>query len=206
MKVVLLDIDNLKEDELELNFADESLAENERLISAVVRWQLMNRRGFSSAKTKSVDEIAYTGKKAYKQKGRGASRHGSLKRAQFVGGAKAFGPKPRDYSYVMPKKAIKKALRIVLKDKFSNGSVYVLNNLDKIPISTNSLNKKFLSKGISNSLVSCLDNVENFSKSVRNIKGVKLLDFNALNVYDILNHSFLLVDKNAYNKIVNEVL
>ena len=206
MKVTLLNLDNLKESELNLDVVAENIAENENLITSVIKWQLANRRGLSMAKTKTRGEIAYTGKKPFNQKGRGAARQGSLKSAQFVGGAKAFGPKPRDYSYTMPKKAVKKALRVVLKDKLSNGKVYVIEGLENLPISTNKLNKKFNEKGINDSLIACQNMVENFVKSVRNLKYVKFLNANALNVYDIINHDVLLLDRPAYDKIINEVL
>lgn len=206
MKVKFLNLSNLKVSEQDLDVVAENLADNHDLIASVIKWQLANRRGFSTAKTETIDEIALTGKKPFNQKGRGAARQGSLKGAQFVGGAKAHGPKPRDYSYTLPKKMVKKALSIMLKDKLINDKVYVIEGLSELPISTNELNKKFVQKGINKPVVSCLDNVDNFTKSVRNIEGVKLLNVSALNVYDLMNHDFLLLDKPAYEKIIKEVL
>ena len=206
MKVKFLNLGDLKISEKDLDVVAESIADNHDLIASVVQYQLANRRGFSTAKTKSIGEIALTGKKPRAQKHTGQARQGSLKGAQFVGGAKAHGPKPRDYSYDLPKKMIKRALTIVLKDKLVNDKVYVIEGLDKLSIGTNELNKKFVSKGITKPLISCQDKVENFSKSVRNIKGIKLLDACALNVYDLMNHDFLLLDKPAYEKVIKEVL
>lgn len=206
MKIKFLNLDNLQTTEKDLDVVAESIDDNQDLIASVIKWQLANRRGFSTAKTKTVGEIAYTGKKPFNQKGRGSARQGSLKGAQFVGGAKAHGPKPRDYSYEMPKKAVKKALAIVLKDKINSGKVYVIEGLENLPVSTNKLSKKFIEKEIINPLVACQEVVGNFYKSIRNIKGVKSLNATALNVYDILNHDFLLLDKSAYEKVINEVL
>lgn len=206
MKVKFLNLSDLKVSEKDLDVVAESVSDNRDLIVSVIKCQLANRRGFSTAKTKSIGEIALSDKKPHAQKHTGKARQGSLKGAQFVGGAKAHGPKPRDYSYDMPKKMIKKALSIVLKDKFVSDKVYVVEGLDKLSIGTNELNKKFASKGITKPLISCQDKVENFSKSVRNIKGVKLLDACALNVYDLMNHDFLLLDKPAYEKVIKEVL
>ena len=207
MKIKLLNIDNLQESELEnIDIVADSLNNHKDLIANVIKWQLANRRGFSTAKTKTRGEIAYTGKKPFNQKGRGSARQGSLKSAQFVGGAKAFAPKPRDYSYTIPKKMVKKALSVVLKDKFVNNKVYVLDGLDKIEISTNKLNKKFVSKGFIQPIVVYQENFDNFSKSIRNLRDVKYLNVNALNVYDLLNYDFLLLDKNSYDKIIKEVL
>ena len=206
MKIKFLNLSNSQISEQDLDVVAENIKEYEALIASIIKWQLANRRGFSTAKTKTVSEIAYTGKKPFGQKGRGSARQGSLKGAQFVGGAKAHGPKPRDYSYTLPKKMVKKALSIMLKDKLINDKVYVIEGLSELPISTNELNKKFVKNGINKPVVSCVDNVDNFTKSVRNIEGVKLLNVSALNVYDLMNHDFLLLDKPAYEKIIKEVL
>ena len=206
MKVKFLNLSNLKVSEQDLDVVAENLADNHDLIASDIKQKKANRRGFSTAKTETIDEIALTGKKPFNQKGRGAARQGSLKGAQFVGGAKAHGPKPRDYSYTLPKKMVKKALSIMLKHKLINDNIYVIEGLSELPISTNELNKKFVKNGINKPVVSCVDNVDNFTKSVRNIEGVKLLNVSALNVYDLMNHDFLLLDKPAYEKIIKEVL
>lgn len=206
MKIKFLNLSNSQISEQDLDLVAESINENADLIASIIKWQLANRRGLSSAKTKTVSEIAYTGKKPFGQKGRGSARQGSLKGAQFVGGAKAHGPKPRDYSYTMPKKMVKKALSIVLKDKLANGKVIILQGLQKLPISTKEVNAKLVQNAIVNPLIAYQEVVENFNKSVRNIKGVKLLNSNALNVYDLMNHDFLLLDELSYEKVKKEVL
>lgn len=206
MKIKFLNLSNSQISEQDLDLVAESISENADLIASIIKWQLANRRGLSSAKTKTVSEIAYTGKKPFGQKGRGSARQGSLKGAQFVGGAKAHGPKPRDYSYTMPKKMVKKALSIVLKDKLANGKVIILQGLQELPISTKEVNAKLVQNAIVNPLIAYQEVVENFNKSVRNIKGVKLLNSNALNVYDLMNHDFLLLDELSYEKVKKEVL
>ena len=206
MKVRFLNLNNLEVVEKDLDVVVENLADYKELIANVLKWQMANRRGYSTAKTKAVSEISATGKKPFNQKGRGAARQGSMVGAQFVGGAKAHGPKPRDYSYSIPKKMVKKALALVLKDKFANDKVYVIEGLQELPISTNSLGKKFAQKEINKALIACQEAADNFSKSARNIKGIKSLSANALNIYDLINHDFLLLDKSAYEKVINEVI
>ncbi len=206
MKIKFLNLSNSQISEQDLDVVAENIKEYEALIASIIKWQLANRRGFSTAKTKTVSEIAYTGKKPFGQKGRGSARQGSLKGAQFVGGAKAHGPKPRDYSYTIPKKMVKKALSIILKDKMANGKVVILQGLQELPISTKELNAKLVSNEIVNPLVAYGEIVDNFNKSIRNIKGVKLLNSSALNVYDLINHDFLLLDEGSYEKVKNEVL
>lgn len=206
MKVRFLNLNNLEVVEKDLDVVAENLADYGDLIANVLKWQMANRRGYSTAKTKVVSEISATGKKPFAQKGRGAARQGSLVGAQFVGGAKAHGPKPRDYSYTLPKKMVKKALSLVLKDKIANNKVYVIEGLEQLPISTNSMGKKFAQKEIKEALISCQESADNFSKSVRNLKHVKSLNTSALNVYDLINYDFLLLDKSAYEKVINEVI
>ena len=106
----------------------------------------------------------------------------------------------------MPKKMVKKALSIVLKDKLANGKVIILQGLQELPISTKEVNAKLVQNAIVNPLIAYQEVVENFNKSVRNIKGVKLLNSNALNVYDLMNHDFLLLDELSYEKVKKEVL
>jgi len=206
MKVKFLNLANSNVSEKDLDVVAESLADNHDLIGSVIKWQLANRRGFSTAKTKLRGEIALTGKKPHAQKHTGQARQGSLKSAQFVGGAKAHGPKPRDFSFTMPKKMVKRALAIVLKDKLASGSVFVIEGLEDLSISTKDLNTKFVNNQIVKPLIACQKVVDNFTKSVRNIKGVKSLNTDALNVYDIMNHDFLLLDTGAYEKVMKEVL
>jgi len=206
MKVKVLNLNNSQLSEQDLDIVLENLEKYKDLIGAVIKWQLANRRGFSTAKTKVVSEISASGKKPFAQKGRGSARQGSLIGAQFVGGAKAFGPRPRDFSYSIPKKMVKKALSLVLKDKFSNNKVIVIEGLQELPISTNELNKKLKKNEINEALVACQGECDNFNKSIRNIKGIKTLNATALNVYDIINHDFLLLDKAAFDKVISEVL
>ena len=101
---------------------------------------------------------------------------------------------------------VKKALSIILKDKMANGKVVVLQGLQELPISTKELNAKLVSNEIVNPLVAYGEIVDNFNKSIRNIKGVKLLNSSALNVYDLINHDFLLLDEGSYEKVKNDVL
>jgi large subunit ribosomal protein L4 len=205
MIIKFLNLNNLNISEQKFDIEPEDLNANQDLIASVVKWQLANRRGFSSAKTKVRGEIAMTGKKPGAQKHRGTARQGSMKGAQFVGGAKAFGPKERDYSYKMPKKAVKKALFLVLKDYIANDKFFVIEGLQEVAISTNDLNKKLIKQGITTPLIALQEIADNFSKSVRNIKGVKLIRSNALNVCDLLKANFLLLDKAAFETIKEDL-
>ena len=77
MKVKVLNLNNAQLSEQNLDIVAEDLKKYKDLIGAVIKWQLANRRGFSTAKTKVISEINATGKKPFAQKGRGAARQGS---------------------------------------------------------------------------------------------------------------------------------
>lgn len=204
MEVKILNLNDLSISTQKLDVVAESLRENHDLIGAVLKWQAANRRGFSSASTKTRGELVATGKKPYKQKHTGQARQGSQKGSQFVGGAKTHGPQPRDFSYTMPKKAVKRALGIVVKDKIASGKVYVVSGEEELKVGTNDLAKKFAKLEIAKALIA-VNKDSNFSKSVRNIRDIKLIRGAGLNVFDIMKYDFLLLDKVEFES-VKEVL
>ena len=97
------------------------------ILQRCVVWQLAKRRA-GTHKIKTRNEVARTGKKMYKQKGTGGARHGSRKAAQFVGGAKVFGPVNRSHAFDLNKKVRALALRHALSSKAQSGSIVVLEN------------------------------------------------------------------------------
>src|SRR6201991_313404 len=96
------------------------------ILQRVVTWQLAKRRA-GTHKIKTRNEVARTGKKMYKQKGTGGARHGSRKAAQFVGGAKVFGPVNRSHEFDLPKKVKALALRHALSSKMKAGTLVVVD-------------------------------------------------------------------------------
>ncbi len=176
-----------------------------RSIAYVVRWQLARRRS-GSAKTKAMSEISGTTAKPYKQKGTGNARQGSKRSVQFVGGRTCHGPVPRSFDFSIPKKIVKGALKDVLVSKLKEGRMATFSN-NLLAIDTARAKKSLESIGYSNSLVVYGDSNSGFlSKSLRNIKGVKLIHFSAVNVYDIMRHEYLLVDKNVFEKEISKIL
>src|SRR5215510_6880875 len=100
---------------------------HEHLLWEVVKWQLAKRRA-GTASTKRMSEVRGSSKKVWKQKGTGQARQGSRQAPHWVGGGSAFGPKPRDYSYNLPRKAKKLALRSALSLRVSENKVVVLDS------------------------------------------------------------------------------
>src|SRR5579863_1077865 len=99
------------------------------LLQRCVTWQLAKRRS-GTHKVQVRNEVSRTGKKMYRQKGTGGARHGSRRAAQFVGGARAFGPVVRDHGFDLPKKVRALALRHALSSKAVSGSLVVLSSAE----------------------------------------------------------------------------
>jgi len=206
MNIKVLNLNSLKEGKEDISNDYLLDMSGESCIPYVVNWQLANKRS-GSAKTKLMSEISGTTKKPFKQKGTGNARQGSLRSVQMRGGRTCFGPLPRDFGYTIPKKIVQKALKFVLRTKIKEGKIIVLDETQGLEVSTNSLNKKLTSAGLTGGLVLYKDdeNSKNFILSLRNIKNYKPLSANAINVYDMLNSDMLLVDRESLEK-VKEVL
>jgi len=173
---------------------------NQYAIAAVIRNQLANRRqGTSSTKTRS--EVRGGGKRPYRQKGTGRARHGSTRSAQYVGGGIIFGPKPRDYSYTVPKKIKRLAMKSALSSKFADKKIIVVDDLDLGEIKTAKMADALKALGTDNALVVMSEKNDNVILSSRNIPDVKTALVNTINVFDILKYDSLLVSKAAVEKI-----
>src|SRR6516162_9438227 len=126
MKIDVIKLDGGKDGQVELPddiFGIEEIRPD--ILQRVVTWQLAKRRA-GTHKIKTRNEVARTGKKMYRQKGTGGARHGSRKAAQFVGGAKVFGPVVRSHAIDLPKKVRSLALKHALSSKAKSGALVVL--------------------------------------------------------------------------------
>ncbi len=168
-------------------------------ISYVVRWQLASRRS-GSAKTKTMSEISGTTAKPWKQKGTGRARQGSKRSVQFVGGRTCHGPMPRSFDFSMPKKITKKALADVITLKIFENKIFTFSS-PSANIKTNKISK-FLQKSNLETVLFIVDKNSVLQKSVKNIKNVKVLHSNALNVYDILNYNNVIVEQNIFEQSI----
>ena len=173
---------------------------NEHVVYEVVKNHLANRRqGTQSAKTRA--EVRGGGKKPWRQKGTGRARQGSIRSPQWRGGGVTFAPKPRDYSYVVPKKVRRLALKSVLTSKVNEEELIVLDSLNLDEISTKQA-KEILNniKADKKAIVVINEGNENVYKSFRNIEGVKVTVVDTMNVYDLLNHNSLIMTQDAVKK------
>ena len=174
---------------------------NMAAIATVIRNQLANRRqGTHCTKTRS--EVRGGGKRPWRQKGTGRARHGSDRSAQYVGGGIIFGPKPRNYSYTVPKKIKRLALKSALSSKLLDKKIIVVDSLAMDEIKTkNMVNALEALKVDSTALIVMSEKNENTILSARNIPTVKTALVNTINVFDILKYDSFLVSKDAVEKI-----
>ena len=174
---------------------------NETAMSTVVRNQLANKRQ-GTQKTKTRSEVSGGGKRPYRQKGTGRARHGSTRSAQYVGGGIIFGPTPRSYSYTVPKKVKRLALKSALSSKVASEKLIVIENMDLAEVKTATVAKALKAIGAGDSSLIVLEGVNrNAELSARNIKDVKTALVNTINVMDILKYDSFVATKAAVEKI-----
>ena len=133
------------------------------------------------------------GRKPYRQKGTGRARAGTNRSPLWRGGGIVFGPKPRDYSYKLPKKVRKLGVRMALSSRFAENNMLVLDNFDLAAIKTKRFVEVMKKLNIENGLIVIPEKNENLEKSCRNVNGYKVIQADGLNVYDILLHRRLVL-------------
>lgn len=168
----------------------------EHLLHTVVRWQLANRRS-GTASTKTRGEVRGGGRKPWKQKHLGRARQGSIRSPQWRKGAVVFGPRPRDWSYDIPKKVRRQALKGALSIKHSDGKLFIIREFNLPEISTKSVVEFIKRFELDKTLVLINDKNENLRRSARNLKNLKILNIDGLNVYDLLRFDFLVITEDS---------
>ena len=174
---------------------------NGAVVHEVVKNHLANcRQGTQSALTRA--EVSGGGKKPWRQKGTGHARQGSTRAPQWTHGGIVFAPKPRDYSYVLNKKVKRLALKSVLSAKAAEGKLVVIDAIKMDAIKTADFRKFLTAVQVEGKAVVVTPAVdETVVKSARNIPGVLTTPATNLNVYDIINAQYLVVDQTALAKI-----
>ena len=177
---------------------------NEALLWEQVKAQRASWRSGTHS-TKRPGEVSGTGAKPFKQKGGGRARQGTTRAVHHVGGAVAMGPKPRDYSYRLPRSARRAALRSALSLRVKEENLTVLDGFSIETPKTKAV-IGFLGKlGSSSALI--VDGANNgLSLSTRNLQKCKFIHAEAVNVYDILNHEKLVLTQAALDVVTNKAL
>ena len=204
MKEQIINIEKKNVGEVELSEEVFSLKPNRALIYEVVKMQQASKRQ-GDASTKTHSTMSGTTAKIYRQKGTGRARHGDARANIFVGGAKSFGPHPRDYSYKMPKVVRKRGLAAALSQKKKDGNFIVLDDFPMTTIKTKDAIAVFTKLGVKKALVVVDGKNEKLARSVGNIPGIKLVSSEALNAYDLIKYEHTIITLPALTKIM-EVL
>ena len=186
---------------VELSDAIFGIEPNPVVVHEVVKNHLANcRQGTQSALTRA--EVSGGGRKPWRQKGTGHARQGSTRAPQWTHGGIVFAPKPRDYSYVLNKKVKRLALKSVLSAKVAEGKLVVIDSSKMDAIKTADFRKFLTAVNVDGKAVVITPAVDTVVvKSARNIPGVVTTAADLLNVYDIINAQYLVVDQNALAKI-----
>jgi large subunit ribosomal protein L4 len=203
--VKVLDMAGKEVGSIELSDAMYGIEEiNSAVLHAAVRMYLLNQRqGTQSALTRS--EVSGGGKKPWRQKGTGRARQGSTRAPQWTHGGVVFAPKPRDYRVTMNRKTKRVALYNALSSKLAANEIVVIDEIKTESYKTKTMVNMLAAVNAGKKALVVLDtNDQMVIKSFANIPGVKTVQANQLNVYDILNCNTFIMTKAAAT-IVEEV-
>ncbi|TFZ41817.1 50S ribosomal protein L4 [Soehngenia longivitae] len=200
-KVNVYNINGEVVEEMELSDDIFGIEINEHAVYEVVKNQLANKRqGTQSAKTRA--EVRGGGRKPWRQKGTGRARQGSIRSPQWKGGGVVFAPKPRDYSYSVPKKVKRLALKSVLTSKVLENEIIVVDELNlNAPKTKEMINVLKNLKADKKALIVIDKKDENVILASRNIPNVQTAYVNTINVYDILKYNSFIITKEAVKKV-----
>lgn len=181
--------------------SDQVRKANQRLLHQVVTAQMTNRR-HGTSKVKNRHEVVGSTRKIYRQKGTGRARHGDIKAPLFVGGGRAFGPKPRDYEVRLPQKIRRAALKEAVLQRQNEGRFWLLSEADFKEPKTKKASQLFSKAEIPGALLVIEGGMEPLEKSVRNLEKFGVCRFESLSVLDILRYDHLVMTKGAFEKFV----
>jgi len=170
------------------------------ILNQVVRQKRATMRAGTHA-TKNRAVIAGGGRKPWRQKGTGRARAGSTRSPIWRHGATIFGPQPRDYGFKLNKKVRRLALKMALSSRLANENLMVVDDLAMPEIKTKLFSQVLQTLGLKKVLIVVEKEDNNLSLSARNIPGVKVLSQDRLNVYDLLLHPQLVLDKQAAHSV-----
>ena len=200
-KVTMLNMAGETVGEIELKDSVFGVEVNEFAVHEVIKNYLANQRqGTQSAKTRG--EVRGGGRKPFRQKGTGRGRQGSLTSPSHIGGGVVFAPKPRDYSYAVPKKVKRLAIKSVLTSKVNDGEIIVVDSLELEEPKTKKMIEILKNlKADRKAIIVTAGKNENVVRSASNIPGVQTSHTGSLNCYDMLNANSLIITKEAVEKL-----
>ena len=200
-KLTMLNMAGAEAGTIELMDSIFGITPNENAVHEVIKNYLANQRqGTQSAKTRG--EVRGGGRKPFRQKGTGRHRQGHSTDPSQVGGGVAFAPKPRDYRYAIPKKLKRLAMLSALSSKLQEKELIVIDELKFEAPKTKEMVKTLSNvKAEGKTLIITANKDENVVRSAANIPGVRTALVGTMNVYEIINHTNLILTQDAVKKI-----
>ena len=200
-KVDVYNMQGKKVSDVELSEAVFGIEPNENIVHMVLVNYLANQRqGTQSTKTRA--EVSGGGRKPWRQKGTGRARQGSIRAPQWIKGGIALGPKPRSYSYRINKKEKQLAIRSLLSAKVLDNELTVVDKLEVEEAKTKVMAKALTDLKVEGkALIILADRNDNVLRSSRNIEGVKTIELNTINVFDLLNCNKLVLPLDTVKKL-----
>jgi large subunit ribosomal protein L4 len=205
MKIAVKNLDNQQVREIELPEEIFGYPYNQHLIHEAVQAYLAGlRRGTHKTKTRS--EVSGSGRKLWRQKGTGRARTKDIRNPKWRGGGTVHGPVPHSHAKDLSRREKRNALKSALSRKLKDQSIVVIESLDLASYKTRDLLQRLGGLGVSGKtlLVDSLEN-HNLSLAARNVPALKAVDALAVNVYDVVDRSVLVVSESALGRLV-EVL
>jgi len=201
----ILDLKGSSKDKIDIPDAVVKQEVNTNLLHMEVKRFLASARSGTS-KTKGRSEVRGGGKKPWRQKGTGNARAGSSRSPLWRGGGVTFGPVPRDYSFKLNKKVIRKSKIMALSDKFSEGRLMVVSDFNFEKPSTKKASSILDNLKVANSkILVVIENLEgNELLSFRNLPNVLLTTYRSMNTYEILVSDYMIFTKNSLEKFLEE--
>jgi large subunit ribosomal protein L4 len=201
MKLSIKDLTGKDQGELEVRFPMIADGKGTQAVhDTVVAYRAAQRRG--TASTKTIGEVAGTGKKPWRQKGTGRARAGSFQSPLWRGGGVVFGPKPRDFSKKVNARTRQLALRKALSERLKAGDVIVVDNLAlPTPKTRDFVNALAALDVRGTALFVSTGPDKNLTLASRNLQAVSLTTSDALNTYDVLRPDKLVFTRSAFEKV-----
>jgi len=201
----ILDKKGKKTDQMDLSDDIFGKGVNQEVLhQAVVMYQASLRQG--TASTKERADVRGGGKKPYRQKGTGRARQGSIRAPQYIGGGVVFGPHPRDFSYSLPKKIRRAALRESLNAKFQAKQMIFINELTDKFEKTKDFAAVLKVLKLEGKTLALLDGSDaSVVLASRNIPCFKILRAEDVTAHDILRNKYLVLTKTALDKLLKRI-
>jgi large subunit ribosomal protein L4 len=201
VKVPVYNLNGEVADQMELSAAVFDVPFNGAIVHQAMIGQLANKRQ-GTVSTKTRGEVKGSTRKLYRQKHTGRARRGDVKSPLLRGGGVVFGPEPRSYRQSMPRKMRRLALKCLLSDKVREGNIRLLQEIDFEEPRTKAMIDILSSLGIdSSTLILTVQSTPNVVKSATNLRDIKVLPSNLVNVLDLLSYEMLVATVPAIHNI-----